>query len=92
MYPHNECGGINDRISIPSPHSILQNGVYLVLHMVAEFLLQIIKNEDLQNLILSKRDNADEPGKIFPAMNSTICLFTIAPWCQMTFESGVIGR
>jgi len=50
-----------------------------------------MKSEDLQKVVISKRQNGDFPTKIFRDLNGTLGLTTIKRWCKMIDETGVIN-
>ena len=49
-----------------------------------------MKSKDLQNIVLSKCQNGDNPTKIYRDLNGGIGLRTIERWCQMIRRSGSI--
>ena len=49
-----------------------------------------MKSEDLQKVIVSKRQNGDFPTKNYHDLNGTLGLTTIKRWCKMIDETGSI--
>ena len=50
-----------------------------------------MKSKDLQNVVLSKYQNADTPTKIYHDLSGAISLRTIKQWCQMIRQAGTIS-
>ena len=49
-----------------------------------------MKDENLQNILLSKYRNGDTDTKIFRDLNDRVGLRTVKRWCQMIHQSGSI--
>jgi hypothetical protein len=49
-----------------------------------------MKSEDLQKVVISKRQNGEYLTKIFRDLNGTLGLTTIKRWCKMIDETGTI--
>ena len=50
-----------------------------------------MKSKDLQNIVISKRQNGDGPTKIFRDLSGGLCLKTVKRWCKMIDQTGTIS-
>ena len=50
-----------------------------------------MKNKDLQNIVISKRQNGDGPAKIFRDLSGGLCLKTVKRWCKMIDQTGTVS-
>ena len=50
-----------------------------------------MKSKDLQNIVISKRQNDDGPTKIFRDLSGGFCLKTVKRWCKMIDQTGTVS-
>ena len=50
-----------------------------------------MKSKDLQNIVISKRQNGDGPTKIFRDLSGALCLKTVKRWCKMIDQTGTVS-
>ena len=50
-----------------------------------------MKSKDLQNIVISKRQNGDGPTEIFRDLSGRLCLKTVKRWCKMRDQTGTVS-
>lgn len=50
-----------------------------------------MKSKDLQNVVILKRQNGDEPTEIFRDLSGGLCLKAVKRWCKMIDQTGSIS-
>ena len=50
-----------------------------------------MKSRDLQNIVISKRQNGDGPTKGFRDLSGGLCLKTVKRWCKMIDQTGTVS-
>ena len=50
-----------------------------------------MKSKDLQNIVISKRQNGDGSTKIFRHLTGGLCLKTVKRWCKMIDQTGTVS-